>query len=381
MIFFLRITLKFLFWITISIVLFLVVVFVSVVCENYMKKPIYYKAQVQRVEELGSIYADVNYERVDENLFADFDTNDLELMKSCNLHSFRALATHNSYKQGLNPCASFLFNYCIPFMGNYNYSFENITSQLNNGVRSFEIDVTVIDNNKGRVYEIIHHPLLDNKTSAIDFRLCLREIAMWSENNPTHMPITVLFEVKPRNVIASTKDATVDDIKAWSGIITEEFKGSYYSSKDMLKDKCNDYYIFTKNDKYPSLEEMKGKVMFLLHDGDLVREYISQVEVGDMEIFPLISGDAMAEDSELRKFTPFSISNYPLRTELISKLTDEYNLIVRTRLDDYPVITNEDFDAALSGNAQILTTDWPPITQRGVYVAYLKGSKTMILER
>lgn len=358
--------------------LFVVISFALTVHESYKMKPVYYQEQLERLDTLAKIYSDKNYKSIDENLFTDFNTNDINLMTTTSLHSFRALATHNSYKQGLNPFSSFFFNYCIPFMGNYNYSFEDLTTQLNNGIRSFELDITVLEVDGKRKYEVIHHPLLDNKTSIIDFQLGLREIALWSKNNPQHMPITVLLEIKPKDSIAGTEDATINDIEIWSTMMHEEFGETYYTSQDMLGAYA-DYSEFTKNDAYPNLESMKGKIIFLLHDGELAQKYVQDVELKNMEIFPMITGSLMDKSVELRKITPFSISNYPTETQLLTRLTETHNLIVRTRLDDYPTVKTADFEAALSGNAQILTTDWPPTTQRGFYIAYLKGDKTMIL--
>lgn len=361
-------------------IVFVVSIFSLTLYENHSMKAVYYKEQIERLDALAETYSEPNYKSVDENLFTDFDTTDVHLMENTNLHSFRVLATHNSYKQGLNPYSSFLLNYCIPFMGNYNYSFESLTSQLNNGIRSFEIDITVYEVDGERIYEVIHHPLVDAKTSIIDFQLGLREIALWSKNNPTHMPITVLLEIKPEDRIAGTTDATVADIEQWSAMMHEEFGGAYYTSQDMLGTYA-DYSEFTKDDGYPSLESMRGKVMFLLHEGALTRSYVNEIELQNMEIFPMISGDSMDVDAELRKITPFSISNYPSRTQLIASLTDTHNLIVRTRLDDYPTVRTSDFEDALSGNAQILTTDWPPTSEKGFYIAYPKGAKTMLLEK
>ena len=56
------------------------------------------------------------------------------------------------------------------------------------------------------------------------------------------------------------------------------------------------------------------------------------------------------------------------------------NFIVRTRLDEFALISDKRFDAAMKSGAQILSTDYPPATEdRYGYTADIGGGKTVLL--
>jgi hypothetical protein len=75
----------------------------------------------------------------------------------------------------------------------WQYSNPTLTEQLNAGVRNFELDLHF--DAEGRVL-VYHVPAVDSETVCICLASCLAEIRTWSDAHPSHLPITVLLEIK-----------------------------------------------------------------------------------------------------------------------------------------------------------------------------------------
>jgi hypothetical protein len=93
------------------------------------------------------------------------------------LNHFTILGTHNSYHRNS------IF---------YKYEHSNLENQLAYGIRQLELDIHLMPNN-----DIVYHlQLLDDRTNCYCLSDCLDRILRWSEENPSHYPIFLFFEIK-----------------------------------------------------------------------------------------------------------------------------------------------------------------------------------------
>lgn len=344
----------------------------------------YKKRQVDYIAMLEQKYANGEMLPVDEDTFTTFKNS--EITDEVLLNQIQYLATHNSYKRELNEASYFCFNYAIPFagLGNgptaYNYGHENLTEQFNNGVRSIELDISRRRNGE---LQCMHNTLLDSNSNNINFELTFKEMKMWSQNNPNHLPIMILVEPKNGSFIFDTKDATAEDIAKLGDMAKEILGDILYTPNDMLSSKgATDFKDLADNNLYPSLNETRGKIMFMLHPSKATTSYIElDKTIRKQTFFPMHDGKDILKDNSLLKYSCFVLSNDPLDGKSLSTLTNDYNMIVRTRMDIYPNHQDANYKGATSSNANILSSDFPPRTNPNGenYVAYLdKANKKTI---
>ena len=142
----------------------------------------------------------MNYTPCDEQEFADFDLQEA-YADGVKLNEVAFLGTHNSYQLLATFPRRAYDKLCqiIPTGkkgDKLDFEMDTLTVQLENGVRSLEIDIETVDDGKSVSFIVTHDPILDNVSSCYDFAKALEEIKLWSDNNPNHLPITILIEPK-----------------------------------------------------------------------------------------------------------------------------------------------------------------------------------------
>lgn len=229
------------------------------------------KQQSERLEGLKAMYSEGGFTRVNEQNFCDFDLN-LALQNDLKLIDLQFLGTHNSYKKEKSALEK-MFAAFSKDLRQGNYAFETPTDQLNAGIRSFEFDLFCRQRKNGVTFHSFHIGYADMSSNAFDFKTCLEEINLWSVNNPNHLPITIILELKekggayPYSTIERQHLADLDKlIKAEMSTLytpAQAFEG-YDNLNEMRA--CWDS---------PSLKETMGKVLFILHPTKLMQDYIS----------------------------------------------------------------------------------------------------------
>jgi hypothetical protein len=110
------------------------------------------------------------------------------------LNHIQALGTHNSYHK--IPAST---------IADFQYEHSPLAVQLEQeGVRSFELDL----HHRGadKPIEIEHIPGLDDVTTCETIADCLGQIKVWSDANPCHHPIVILFEQKDELNLSAVAD-------------------------------------------------------------------------------------------------------------------------------------------------------------------------------
>ncbi len=381
----LKTTLRVLFILLAIYLCFVICTMIAAISSTSKNTQKYYERQINHINSLESRYASGELKPCNEDDFANFSTADTSDVK---INRLTYLATHNSYKKELDQENYFCFNYGIPYAGGlhgptaYNYGFETLTDQLNNGIRSFELDAHYRRNGK---MECVHNTMLDNNSTCIDFALTFKELNIWSNHNPNHLPVMILVELKKGAWIFDTKSLTANDVQNLGAKAKEVLGDKLYTPKNMLSDGgVTDFEEMVEGDKYPTIDQMRGKIMFILHPGYATDDYVNLDKTLDKQyFFPVLDGKDVLKNPSLTKYTCFALSNEPTKQE-VTTLTAKYNMIVRTRIDIHPTVKQSDVDAGLKANANILSSDCPPRTDgTAKHIAYLDraNKKTIILNK
>jgi hypothetical protein len=340
--------------------------------------------QIEHLQNLRASYADGSAVKVDESVFCGFDI-EYARASGVKINELRYLATHNSYKLGLSDESSFFYNRAMPLiMGEqYDYEFDTITEQFNNGIRSIEIDINKIITDDGFKLSCLHSYLLEQNSSMIDMRRGLEEMKMWSDYNPNHMPVVVLVE--PKGGLAGTKYASMDKeaYEAFDAMLAEVFGESLLTPSSVLGEYSNFASVRAAN-AYPTLQDTQGKFIFVLHEKSTLDNYIAiDNTMRAQKMFIAIADKKTLKDESYLDKALFVIYNNDNNKQLpkIRSAVEDGNFIVRTRLDKYALIDAERKMQGIASGAQIMSTDYPysPSGRYGYICQLTPQNHTVIL--
>ncbi len=278
----------------------------------------------------------------------DTDALDEDILTPLRINHLQVKGTHNSYHLAPNG----------PTLRQYDYSHEPLEVQAEDfSVRQFELDIWWSPGQNLQVY----HNQYDRGTTCQTLEQCLTDLLVWSQSNPSHVPLMIWIE--PKEWTWATTDLTtvieaqnmLEDIE--QGLI-DVWPRELVITPDDVRGSHADVSTAVTTDGWPLLEESRGKVMFiLLAGGDLRADYHSQ--------HPNLEGAVMF--TKAVENTPeaaiFSNTNPEGDGERIQRLVEE-GYIVRSRADDAvdgEADNNETtrLEAAIAVGAHTITTDYP----------------------
>ncbi|MDR1410364.1 MAG: hypothetical protein LBJ12_08955 [Oscillospiraceae bacterium] len=276
-------------------------------------------------------------------------------------NQLRGIITHNSYKQQMPPVSSLIFNSLYRFgvgrKAEFEYTFQPLSDQLNSGVMGLELDVSYTKEKDGLArFLFCHAPLIDMNSSAIDAAAAFREIALWSQAHPKHLPIVLLLEPKDIS-IPPFKLYGMDDghLADFDRIVRENLGEALLMPAEMLGG-YSDFAAMRKADGWLPLEKTLGKVIALLHPGHVTDAYFAlDGTLRTQAMFP-----ALGRNEWENPQASFVLVNDPKEAyDNRAKLIEEQNLIVRSRLDSYPDYTPEEYKLCMESGAQWMSSDYP----------------------
>ncbi len=337
--------------------------------------------QISRVAKLEKAYFEDEIKSADESSIFEGDL-DAELEAGIKFNEMSFLATHNSYQtSAINETKNLYGKLSDLTFGIYDdsaieFKSETLTDQLNCGLRSFEIDIETFDRDGEISFTCMHSPYFEMSTSCYDFSLMLKEIAMWSDNNPDHLPITVIIE--PKSSFLPLKDMkyfNVDYAVALDETLRDGLGEKLFTPADMLRD-YESFGEMRAADDWCKVKDMLGKVLFLLHEGKVTEDYIAlDPSIRSQAMFPMLR----EEDAD-RDCTSFILCNDPESLlEIEDEVITEKKIMVRTRADKFGQITDERREDAFASGANIISTDYPVRTdnEKGDYVVAFIGKTTV----
>ncbi len=354
----------------VSVILIAVILLFSVIFFRlYAVRVFDTKAQEKHLEQLNLYYDSSDFEPVDENLFINFNKDD----DTIKLNEIKYLASHNSYKKNGPELGRLIIGLASSKeeARALDYGYKSLTEQLQLGIRSMELDLRL----RKDVFHLTHVPLVDNSSVAPVFSMALREIALFSQHNPNHIPIIILLEIKNDWMVLDPKlrDIGAEELRDLNDLIIAELDNHLVMPEQMKADnKTLNETIVSQG--WPSVQSLLGKVIIVLHPGEFSTAYY-ELNLSDEKQAMFIG--VYHNDIE-KSYASFVVHN-SLDVELISSMV-ELGLIVRTRIDDNLVFSWVDFDKAMSSGAQILTSDFT-IGRSDLLVdqiIYLLDKKTII---
>lgn len=316
--------------------------------------------QLQRIEALEKSYANGEIAPVDRNAFFNGDLQ-AELDAGLKFNELRYTATHNSYqtesvdvlKQIYGKLSDLTFG-LVP-ENTADFVSPTLTDQLNNGIYSFEIDIEVFDRDGDVSFTCMHNPRFQMTTSCYDFALAMKEIAMWSDNNPGHLPITVIIE--PKEFFLPLEDMKVlnlDYAKELDKTLKEALGGRLFTPADMLRE-YESFGEMRRADDWCKVSDMLGKVLILFHECNTTEGYIElDPTLRTQAMFPMLR----AKDID-RDCASFLLINKPEGEYDDIKEALDSNFVVRTRVDEFTKVTEKRREKAFESGAQIISTDYP----------------------
>ena len=272
----------------------------------------------------------------------------------------RLLASHNSYRRGSNGLGLFFIGIVKPGEPrNLAYAHKSLTEQLDLGFRSFELDLRP----RGDHFILEHVPLVDPRTWEPDFALALEELALWSDRDPGHLPLVLLFELK------NDYGFLDPSLGVWDG--------AAFDRLDAAIRKGLGRRLYAPDDRrggpWPNVGGLRGRIIVILHENEAYRAIYESGHPG-------LAGRAMFDclpDGAPGAF--FAILNEPFADAPKIASAEARGTIVRTMAGAGGDFRPGILAAALASGAQIVSTDFPigyPPGPAG-FVAALPGGKTV----
>ncbi|MDN5216317.1 phosphatidylinositol-specific phospholipase C1-like protein [Fulvivirgaceae bacterium BMA12] len=305
------------------------------------------------------------------------------------LNHIQIIGSHNSYKQAIQPeLWEQLYDKDSSRAMALQYEHIDLTSQLELGLRSLEIDI--FHDPKGGRYKkplgnyllrdrgvdplpfdekneldkpglkVFHVQDIDFRSHRLLFRNALLEIKQWSDQNEEHLPIIITLNakdspvdlpdfVKPLPFSKTALDSIDLEIRSvfnHEDLITPDFvRGEFQQLEEAILKRG-----------WPDLSVVSGRLMFVLDErGDKLLRYI--------EDHPALKHRVMFTNSQ--ENTPeaaFRIVNDPVKDLAYIKTLVAKGYMVRTRADagTFEARNNDytRFEKAMESGAQVISSDY-----------------------
>ena len=339
---------------------------------------------------------------------ADGDTG-LEcspFMNSMPMNFIQAIGSHNSYKLAIPaPELELIRNYRAQSAITLDYSHLTLTQQLDLGMRQIELDI-LYDPEGGRYadpllpkqtiglsgsklydnsnmkqpgFKVLHAQDLDVRSNCDTWIICLTEIKNWSDKNPLHVPILIIFNAKTGgSAYPGTTDALSFDSKAFDDLDQELL--SVFNKKQLITpDDVRGNFPTLKEavieNGWPSLATARGKVFFALDEGPEKVKIYSRGNAS-LQGLPMFVNSVDEQADHAAYFT----MNNPLQDRARIRAAVKSGFIVRTRADANTIEarTNDSSrrEAAFSSGAQYISTDYyQPRLEFSEYSVSLPGNR------
>ncbi len=345
----------------IPVLLSTVVTFFSLFGENLEALEKEIRQQPERIAALEKAYAAGEIAPVDEAAFFAGDLQ-AELDSGIKFNEIIFLGTHNSYQTPNTAITKKLFRnlseltFGLVSSEALKFYSPTLTQQLNTGIRSLEMDIETFDRNGEISFTCMHSPYFEMTTSCYDFELAMKEIVLWSDNNPNHLPITIIIEPKTSFIpLEDMKFFNLGYVKEFENVLRKSLGDKLFTPADMLRD-YSSFGEMRAADDWCKVKDMLGKVIILLHETNVTENYINlDPSVKSQLMFPMLREKDIDRDC-----TSFILSNKPNELlEISDEVINEKKIIVRTRADKFTEITEDRLEGALRSGAQIVSTDYP----------------------
>jgi len=302
------------------------------------------------------------------------------------LNDIQVLASHNSYHVEPEPTLLDALRGVIGEEADgLQYTHLPLSQELDHGVRQVELDVFV-DTPEGGHYaspklvpllglepvdprlselglKVFHVQEVDYRSSCPTFVSCLEELRDWSDAHPNHVPVVIQIEPKDDPVVDPLDLGFVQPI-VWDpaafALLEQEIESVFPTERVItpaeVQGRFRTLERAVRHDRWPTLEDARGRVMFMLDDTGEERAAYRELhpEVEDRLVF--VAAEPPDDDAAV------VVVNDPIGdAERIRELVED-GFIVRTRADADTVQARsgdtEQRDAAWDSGAHFISTDY-----------------------
>jgi Phosphoinositide phospholipase C, Ca2+-dependent len=302
------------------------------------------------------------------------------------INQIQVLASHNSYHIEPEPALLAALRSALGAAADgFEYTHRPLADELDAGVRQVELDVFVDDPAGGRYahpklvpllgldpvdpalagpgLKVLHVQEVDYRSTCPTFVDCLDDIRGWSRDHPGHLPITIQIEAKDDVIPDPTGLGFVQPLPwtapgfaALEAEIHSVFGDQGIISPGDIKGHSRSIAEAVRKGRWPTLDEARGQVMFVLDDKGAKRDaYRAQVpDIDDRLIFV----DVPPSDPD----AAVMVVNDPVGDGARIRDLVAQGFIVRTRADADTVEARSGDtsrrDAAFASGAQYVSTDY-----------------------
>lgn len=237
----------------------------------------------------------------------------------------------------------------------WDYEHAPLDTQLDRGVRSFELDL----HNTPEGWRIFHVPILDSESTCRMLTDCLGVVKAWSDAHPGHVPVSFLLEHKDEGPLldpgsismpgAADLDRLDADIRAVfppDRLITpDDVRGGFATLEEAVLKRG-----------WPSLDSVRGRVFFIFHETTELRDLYAAGR-------PSLQGRAMFVNSEPgRPDAAAMVRDNPDNPETPELVRKGYWVRATAGGPGKRGLEAAQArrDRALACGAQIVSTDYPP---------------------
>lgn len=270
------------------------------------------------------------------------------------LNQIQVIGTHNSY----HLCPSEIMLETAASVtdeaASMKYSHDPLDVQLDNGVRSFELDIQPFADG----FHVFHVPILDDGSTCPIFRDCLGTVYAWSERHPDHVPVSFLLEFKLVESLLAGKPLLKTDATMLE-MLEQEILSAIPRDRILTPDDVRGDFptlsAAVRERGWPALDESRGKFFFIVHDREELRGAYTESR-------PSLQGRIMfVNSSPDQPDGAVSIVDNPYSDKIPDYIAK--GMLVRVRADAGLVQGSsgdtKKREAALASGAHIISTDFP----------------------
>ena len=316
------------------------------------------------------------------------------------VNELQVIGTHNSYKRELSEPEQATYDEIIATPGDYDqflaYSHAAIPDQFGQqGVRGLELDL--FPDPDGGLYaeplvrrrlglgplpdpawrqpgaKVLHIPDLDYNTTCVRLVTCLEQVKRWSDDNPGHVPLPILLELKQSDRRAVAQGGVV--APSWNAAALDaldaEIRSVFAKNEILAPDDVRRPGLTLEQSireyGWASLKESRGKVVFLLDNepGAIRDAYTAGRPSLEGRVIFTNSRAGWADAAFIKRNDPLGVNTAQIQ-ELVRQ-----GYLVRTRSDlPLSTVTTGDtamLDAALQSGAHVISTDFPQVGMSARY--------------
>ncbi|MCC5907460.1 MAG: phosphatidylinositol-specific phospholipase C1-like protein [Balneolaceae bacterium] len=230
-------------------------------------------------------------------------------------------------------------------------------------------------------YKVLHVQDTDYRSTCLTLQSCLLEVRQWSLNNPDHLPLAILIEVKD-NTPDDRGDFTFQEavrVDEWNIFDIDDeiwsvFEPGHVITPDDVRGNHTTLEEAILADGWPTLAESRGRILFMLdNEGSHRDAYLSRSEILENRVMFTSSepGEPSAGFIKMNN----ALEGYELIHERV-----QAGYLIRTR-SDIPAQEAISGDTtrrenALNSGAQYISTDYPEPSPFGTgYIVALPGAE------